>query len=207
MLIKQYTPINQLIVLLLLIGSVLLLSACTPPKPKTPMAVAKAFWSAALAGDIATARQYLTPDSQAHFKIILQSSKDYVELGEQSISADRAEILTLLVQHQSNQNKAQRTPLRTILVNLQGQWLVDYNQTRDSMLGSELQSALDQFSSTMKEAINKGLTVMEGSVQEELKTMEKSIQQLNEQMEQELQKQQQEQQKQQADSEPKTTTL
>ncbi len=204
MLVKKYNTVNKVIPLLLVICMVILLPACTAPRPKTPMAVAEAFWNAALAGDIAGARQYLTPESQAHFKIILQSSKDYVELGEQSISADRAEILTRLVQYQSNQNKAQRTALRTILVNLQGQWLVDYNQTRDSMLGSELQSALDHFSSTMRETINKGMMVMEDSVQEELKAMEKSIRELNEEMDQELQKQQQ---KQQADSKPKTTTL
>ena len=193
--------IRFILVLLLLTA---LLSACTPPKPETPMAVAKAFWTAALAGDIETARQYLTPDSQANFKIILQSNKDFVELGEQSISANRAEILTQLVQHQSTQNKPRRTALRTVLLNQQGNWLVDYNQTRDSMLGSELQSALDQFSNTMRETINKGMRVMGESMKDELKKMEQSMEELNKEMQQELEKQKQQQG---TTNPPETTTL
>ncbi len=181
----QHNKFLQLGIIVLL--STLLL-ACTPPKPKTPMAVAEAFWHAALAGDIDTAKQYLTPDSRDNFKIILQSSKDYVELGEQSISAQRAEILTQLVQHQSDQNKARRTALRTILVNQQGHWLVDFNQTRDSMLGTELQSALEQFSKTMRETIDKGVQIMGESMKKELEQMEKSMQELNQELDREMQK-------------------
>ena len=181
----QHNKFLQLGIIVLL--STLLL-ACTPPKPKTPMAVAEAFWHAALAGDIDTAKQYLTLDSRDNFKIILQSSKDYVELGEQSISAQRAEILTQLVQHQSDQNKARRTALRTILVNQQGHWLVDFNQTRDSMLGTELQSALEQFSKTMRETIDKGVQIMGESMKKELEQMEKSMQELNQELDREMQK-------------------
>ena len=189
--------------IIILLGTLLL--ACTPPKPKTPMAVAEAFWHAALAGDIDTAKQYLTPDSRNSFKIILQSSKDYVELGEQSISAQRAEILTQLVQHQSDQNQARRTALRTILVNQQGHWLVDFNQTRDSMLGTELQSALEQFSKTMRETIDKGVQIMGESMKKELEEMEQSMQELNQELDREMQKEL-EQQKQNPTAPPKTET-
>lgn len=209
----QHNKFLQLGIIVLL--STLLL-ACTPPKPKTPMAVAEAFWHAALAGDIDTAKQYLTPDSRDNFKIILQSSKDYVELGEQSISAQRAEILTQLVQHQSDQNKARRTALRTILVNQNGHWLVDFNQTRDSMLGTELQSALEQFSKTMRETIDKGVQIMGESMKKELEQIEKSMQELNQELDREMQKElkQQEQEKNNntpaspdTQEPPKTTTL
>ncbi|GEM_PF-4281656 len=209
----QHNKFLQLGIIVLL--STLLL-ACTPPKPKTPMAVAEAFWHAALAGDIDTAKQYLTPDSRDSFKIILQSSKDYVELGEQSISAQRAEILTQLVQHQSDQNKARRTALRTILVNQNGHWLVDFNQTRDSMLGTELQSALEQFSKTMRETIDKGVQIMGESMKKELEQIEKSMQELNQELDREMQKElkQQEQEKNNntpaspdTQEPPKTTTL
>ena len=209
----QHNKFLQLGIIVLL--STLLL-ACTPPKPKTPMAVAEAFWHAALAGDIDTAKQYLTLDSRDNFKIILQSSKDYVELGEQSISAQRAEILTQLVQHQSDQNKARRTALRTILVNQNGHWLVDFNQTRDSMLGTELQSALEQFSKTMRETIDKGVQIMGESMKKELEQIEKSMQELNQELDREMQKElkQQEQEKNNntpaspdTQEPPKTTTL
>ncbi len=199
-------PKNKFFHLSILILLSFLILACTPQKPKTPMAVAEAFWHAALAGDTEVAKQYLTPDSQANFKIILQSSKDYVELGEQSISANRAEILTQLVQYQSEQNKARRTALRTILVNQQGHWLVDYNQTRDSMLGTELQSALDQFSNTMRETIDKGVRVMGESVKKELEQMEKSMQELNKEMQKELEQQKQNSKK-ESPKTPKTSTL
>ncbi len=45
---------------------------------------------------------------------------------------------------------------------------MDFNQTRDSMLGTELQSALEQFSKTMRETIDKGVQIMGESMKKEL---------------------------------------
>ncbi len=207
-------PIKALLFILL---TGMLLQACTKPKPNTPLTVAQAFWTAALEGDVETAKQFLTPQSRPHFKVILQSPKDYVELGEQNISLTRAEILTQLTRH--TDNRQHKTALRTILLNQQGQWLVDFNQTRDSMLGSELQSVLDQLSDTMRRTIDKGVKVMGDAVKEELQEMEQSLQEFNKKLNEELNKemnkkrqQEQENQEQKQDfspekSPPETTTL
>lgn len=187
--------------LLLFFVTAFLLLACTPPKPNTPMTVAQAFWTATLEGDVETAKQYLTPQSQTNFKVILQSNKDFVELGEQSITATRAEILTQLTQH--NNGQTHKTALRTILFNLDGQWLVDFDQTRDSMLGSELQSALEQFSRTMRETIDKGVQVMGESAKKEIEELERSMQETIQELNKELEKQEQRK----IAPEPKTSTL
>jgi len=179
----------------------LVLQACTAPKPNTPLTVAQAFWSATLDGDVETAKQFLTPQSRPNFKIILRNQKDFVELGEQSITASRAEILTQLTRHKDDQ--VQQTALRTILLNQQGQWLVDFDQTRDSMLGSELQSVIDKLSNTMRETIDKGVKVMGESVKEELQKMEQSFQDTLEDLNKELEKQEE----QKSQEPPKTTTL
>ena len=179
-----------------------LLSACTPPRPNTPMTVAQAFWTAALDGDVETAKQFLTPQSRANFKLILKSNRDFVELGEQSITTTEAEILTQLTQYQGDQPR--KVALRTILINQQGQWLVDFDKTSDSMLGSELQSALEQFSETMRETIDKGVQVMGESVKEELQEMERALQDTLDELNQELDKQEPEYQQNQ---QPQNNTL
>lgn len=185
----KYSPYSKTIFFLLFV-TLLLLTACTPPKPNTPMTVAQAFWTATLDGDVETAKQFLTPQSRPNFEFILQSNKDFVELGEQSISSTEAEILTQLTQYRGDEFR--KVALRTILVNQQGQWLVDFDKTSNSMLGSELQSALDQLSNTMRETIDKGVKVMGESVKEELENMERSLQETLEDLNQELEKQEKE---------------
>ncbi|MCU7940321.1 MAG: hypothetical protein KZQ64_08990 [gamma proteobacterium symbiont of Bathyaustriella thionipta] len=172
---------------------------CTEEKPNTPQTVAQAFWTATLKGDTETAKQFLTPESRPNFKFILQNPKDFIELGEQSITTTQAQILTQLTRHKANQQ--QQTSLRTILVNQNGQWLVDFDQTRDSMLGSELQSVIEQLSNTMRETIDKGVKVMGESVKDELQQMERSLQEGLEEMNRELEKQNKNKQP------PETTTL
>ena len=178
---------TSLLLFILLIG--FLLQSCTPAKPNTPLTVAQAFWTAALDGDVETAKEYLTRQSQANFKIILSSREDFVELGEQNITLSRAEILTYLTRHKNNQ--VHKSALRTILLNQQGQWLVDFDQTRDSMLGSELQSVIDQLYNSMRETIDKGVKVMGESVKKELEDMERSLQDTLKELDKELEKQEQ----------------
>ena len=185
---KTRTSKTSLLLFIVIISA--LLSACTPPRPNTPMTVAQAFWTAALDGDVETAKQFLTPRSRPNFKLILKSNRDFVELGEQSITTTEAEILTQLTQYQGNQPR--KVALRTILINQQGQWLVDFDKTSDSMLGSELQSALEQFSETMRETIDKGVQVMGEAVKEELQEMERALQDTLNELNQELDKQEQE---------------
>ena len=179
--------------------SIFLIQACTPQKPNTPQTVAQAFWTATLNGDTETAKQLLTPQSQADFKVILHSQKDFVELGEQSITTKKAVILTQITRHKNNQQT--KTALRTILINQNGQWLVDFKKTRDSMLGSELQSVIDQLSNTMRETIDKGVKVMGESIKDELQEIENSLQETLEDLNQEMEKQQQQNKSQQP---PKT---
>jgi hypothetical protein len=171
---------------------VILMTACSKPRPNTPMTVAQAFWTASLDGDVQTAKQYLTPQSRPNFKIILKSNKDFVELGEQSITVDQAEILTQLTQHHGE--KVNQVALRTVLVNIQGQWFIDFDKTRDSMLGSELQSALDQLTSTMMETIDKSVKVMGESMRDELQEMERSLQGTLDELNRELELQERQQQ-------------
>ncbi len=196
---------------LLLLVSLIFIQACTPEKPNTPQTVAQAFWAAALKGDTETAKQFLTAQSQASFKVILSDPRDFVELGEQSITTNRAEVLTQLTRHKDNQQS--KTSMRTILLNQNGQWLVDFEQTRDSMLGSELQSVIDQLSNTMRETIDKGVQVMGESVKDELQQIERSLQDTLDDLNQEIEKQQQQQKYSQpppaqpSSQVPKTSTL
>ncbi len=189
--------------LLLIVFTIFLIPACTQQKPNTPQTVAQAFWTATLKGDTETAKQLLTPQSRAHFKVILHNQKDFVELGEQSITTTHAEILTQITRHKDNQQN--KTALRTILINHNGQWLVDFDKTRDSMLGSELQSVIEQLSNTMRETIDKGVKVMGESVKEELQQMERSLQDALDDLNQEIEKQEQQKKKQQSYTQPSDT--
>ena len=197
---KQFFPAIHFLILIL---AIVFIQACTPQKPNTPQTVAEAFWSASLKGDTETAKQLLTPQSSPNFKIILHDQKDFVELGEQNITISKAIILTQLTRHKGK--KQSKTALRTILINQNGQWLVDFDQTRDSMLGSELQSVIDSLSNTMRETIDKGVQVMGESVKDELQKMEHSLQDALEDLNHEIDKQQQ--QNRSSQQQPKTRTL
>lgn len=199
---KQHFPITQFFILVL---AVVFIQACTPPKPNTPQTVAEAFWTASLKGDTEAAKQLLTPQSSSNFKIILHNQKDFVELGEQSITTTKAIILTQITRHKGN--KQSKTALRTILLNQNGQWLVDFDQTRDSMLGSELQSVIDTLSNTMRETIDKGVQVMGESVKDELQKMEHSLEEVLDDLNQEIDKQQQNRQQNTSKQPPQTSTL
>ena len=191
--------------LLIITLTLFFIQACTPQKPNTPLTVAQAFWTATLDGDTETVKQLLTPQSRPHFKVILHSKKDFVELGEQSITPTKAEILTQITRHKNN--KQTKSALRTILINQNGQWLVDFDQTRDSMLGSELQSVIDQLSNTMRETIDKGVRVMGESVKDELQKFENALQGTLKDLNQEIERQQQRQKQQTAPPPPQTNTL
>ena len=102
-------------------------------------------------------------------------------------------------------NQQSKTALRTILVNQNGQWLVDFDKTRDSMLGSELQSVIEQLSNTMRETIDKGVKVMGESVKEELQQMEHSLQDALDDLNKEIEKQAQQKKKQQSSPQPPDT--
>lgn len=184
---------------LLIFFTVTFFSGCTEQKPNTPLTVARAFWTATLAGDTETAKQFLTPESYPNFKFILRDPQDFIELGEQSISTTQAQILTQLTRHRANQQET--TSLRTILVNQNGQWLVDFNKTHDSMLGSELQLIIEQLSNTMRETIDKGVKIMGESVKDELQQMERALQKDLEEMNREIEQQNKNKQA------PETTTL
>ena len=160
---------------------------CTEQKPNTPLTVAQVFWTATLEGDTETAKQFLTLDSRPNYKFILHNPKDFVEFGEQSITTTQAQILTQLTRHKANQQE--KTSLRTILINQHGQWLVDFDKTRNSMLGSELQSVIEQLSNTMRETIDKGVKLMGESVKDELQQMERSLQEGLDEMNRELEQQ------------------
>lgn len=189
---------NPLFVLII-IAALLLYGCAEQKKPNTPLTVAQTFWSATLEGDTETAKQFLTPESRLNFKFILQNPKDFVELGEQSITTTEAQIVTQLTRHTDEQQK--KTGLRTILVNQNGQWLVDFDKTRDTMLGSELQSVIEQLSNTMRDTIDKGVQVMGESVKDELQQMERALQEGLEDMNRELEQQNKNQQP------PESTTL
>ncbi|MCW8932777.1 MAG: hypothetical protein OQL19_21380 [Gammaproteobacteria bacterium] len=188
--------------ILFILMSLLLIQACTQKIPNTPLTVAQAFWSATLDGDTEQAKKLLTPQSRQNFKVILRNQKDFIELGEQSITTTKAEILTQLTRHEGN--KQVKTAMRTILLNQNGQWLVDFDKTRDSMLGSELQSVIDQLSNTMRETIDKGVKVMGESVKDELQQMEQSLQETLQDLNQEIDRQQQQNRQQ---TPPQNTTL
>jgi len=179
--------IKKSLLIFLIFFTIVFFQGCVEQKPNTPLTVAQSFWTAALEGDTETAKQFLTPESLPNFKFILKNPKDFIELGEQSISATQAQILTQLTRHKNNQTEV--TSLRTILINQNGQWLVDFDKTRDSMLGSELQSVIEQLSKTMRETIDKGVKVMGESVKDELQQMERSLQEGLEEMNKELEKQ------------------
>jgi hypothetical protein len=171
---------------------IFLIPACNQQLPNTPLSVSQTFWQAALKGDTETAQKLLTPETRANFNMTVNNNNDFVEFGVQNLTTTHANIATTIIRHQHNQKKL--TVLTTLLINQNGQWLIDFDQTQASIVQSGLHSILNQLSNTMQQTIDQGVKIMGESVKDELQQIENVLQENLQEINDEMKRQQQYQQ-------------
>lgn len=115
--------------------SVIFISDCCAEKP--PQEVAQKFWEAVIVQDIKNARKYTTKETRGLVDTsAVQFRNAVITFDKITIDGNTTSIGTAL---QVRKNDAETTviPLQTVLKREDGEWKVDYQETRESITGPD----------------------------------------------------------------------
>ncbi|MEJ2362102.1 MAG: hypothetical protein P8Z75_11865 [Gammaproteobacteria bacterium] len=150
----------------------LLLSGCFGPK--TPQAVAKAFWQAVIEHDAVAAAKYSTlTNAQAFTGFDLDWHGYKPEWGKVIIDGDRASIETRFSGLAGN--AADKRQCVTYLVRQDGVWKVDYRRTGEDLHGGALGQLFGQLNQ-MGTALSKSLDASAKQLNAEMQRLGKKLQ-------------------------------
>jgi len=143
-----------------------LTTACGGGAGEQPTDVAQNFWDAVIEGDIDTARKHATRGSADSISINDdQAGSGEFTLGEQSIDGDKATVSTSLVSQ--NDGAEMKMELETVLLQEDGAWKVDFDQTMMSMFGGAMGAMMEGMGKAMQE----GMEEMARGLQEGMEQM------------------------------------
>ncbi len=114
-----------------------------------PHAVAEAFWTASKDGDMELAKSYVAEGGSASIDESGSSIGDF-SLGETAIDGDRATVETTMV---SAGEQSIELAFTTVLVQQDGGWKVDLDQTSDDMMKSLFGTTMGELTKKMGEAM------------------------------------------------------
>ena len=126
---------------------------------------AEDFWMASKAGDIELAKTYVTEASVGSIKEPGESGSSIgdVSLGELSFDGDQAMVETSLI---ASGDEPMTVEFRTILVQEDGRWKVDLDQTTDELMKSMLGVTMGEMAEAMGNAMGEAMGAMaEGMAQ------------------------------------------
>lgn len=137
--------------MILLIMSTMLLTACNDVLDRNdPVSVARAFWTAALGGNPASAKPFMVDGDKIKIGIIGQSESDTALLGAVEQQGGYYFIDTTL--QLSRDGKVASIPLKTIIVPVDGKWRVDYWSSKQSVFDATFDTSMKWFASTLDNA-------------------------------------------------------
>jgi hypothetical protein len=116
------------------------------------LVVAKAFWKAMENRDLVTARSYCTPETANSLQIDKDKKDQDVDIsfGRVEIEDGEAHVKTTMV-GTNDDGSIMSIPLETILVERDGEWRVDANQTMMSILGGAMGAMMESMKDGMEE--------------------------------------------------------
>ncbi len=126
---------------------------------------AEDFWMAAKAGDVELAKTYVTEASIGSIKDPGESGPAIsdVSLGELSFDGDQAMVETSLI---SSGDQPTTVEFPTILVQEDGRWKVDLEQTTDEMMKSLLGVTMGEMAEAMGDAMGEAMSEAMGAMAE-----------------------------------------
>lgn len=137
--------------MILLIMSTMLLTACNDVLDENdPVSVARAFWTAALGSNPASAKPFMVDGDKIKIGIIGQSESDTALLGAVEQQGGYYFIDTTL--QLSRDGKIVSIPLKTIVVPVDGKWRVDYWSSKQSVFDATFDTSMKWFASTLDNA-------------------------------------------------------
>ena len=135
--------------------------------------VAQGFWDALKAGDIETAKTFATATSASSLKMTenMEGKDVSVEFGEVTKEGDATYVATTVTT--SNDESQMAIPMKTVLVQQDGTWKVDVEQTMMSLFGGAMAEMMKGMGDAMGEA-------MQGMGEEMGKAMQEGIEGMGE---------------------------
>jgi len=135
--------------------------------------VAEGFWNALKAGDVETAKTFATVSSASSLKMTenMEGKDISVEFGEVTEEADATFVATTVTT--LNGEKQMQIPMKTVLVQQDGTWKVDVEQTMMSLFGGAMAEMMKGMGDAMGEA-------MQGMGEEMGNAMQETIEELGE---------------------------
>lgn len=121
-----------------------------------PHAVAEAFWTASKDGDMELAKSYVAEGGSASIDESGSSIGDF-SLGETAIDGDRATVETTMV---PAGEQSMELAFTTVLVQQDGGWKVDLDQTSDEMMKSLFGTTMGGLVEKMGEAMGDAMQEM-----------------------------------------------
>jgi hypothetical protein len=134
-----------------------------------PDVVAEAFWRASKEGDAELAKTYMAEGGSASINDDRNGSSigDY-SLGETAIDGQRATVETTIT---SSGEQEMVIDFTTVLVQQDGSWKVDLDQTTDAMMQSLLGTTMSGMAEQMGEAMGEAMKGMAEGMAEGLQSM------------------------------------
>ncbi len=136
-----------------------------------PRGVAEAFWTASKDGDMELAKSYIAEGGSASIDESGSSIDDF-SLGETGVDGDRATVETTMV---SMGEQAMELAFNTVLVQQDGGWKVDLDQTTDEMMKSLFGTTMGDFTKQMGEAMGGAMQEMAEGMAEGFKAATQAL--------------------------------
>lgn len=167
-----------------LVGSVLLLTACLGPK--TPQEVTRAFWGAVLNNDASDAVKYSTLTETRYYDGF---SKDWSGFepswGKVTIEGNEASVVSTFSSPANSGIDSRR--FVTYLVLRNERWKVDYDRTKVSVNGGAFGRVYDQLSQ-LSDDLSMGLQSSADSIRLDMDRMSRDLEQLSKSLSREARK-------------------
>lgn len=149
---------------------VLILASCV--SAKTPEQVTLAFWTALAEGNMKKAKRYATQDSRDLVSSSAQKPLENTSYQTRRIiiDGDQATVETLIHRPTDSDENQDTDIFLTVLTREDGDWRVDYRQTRKNLSGNLFDGFLDSLQN-LGEKLNKQLERQLPKIEKELESL------------------------------------
>ncbi len=175
------------IALVCMVIALFLTAGCT--RSDSPEGVADKFWGALIDRDIDKARSYATENSAASLQENKNNADGEAEITFGEVKTENGKSTIETTMHSSTGEMELNIPMKTFLVQEDGEWKVDANQTMMSMFGGAMGELMEGFGDAMKDSMREMGKAMGEGMREGMKEsmseeqMEETIRQMEEGME------------------------
>ncbi len=159
--------------LLAVVGLFALIAVGCSQSGAGPEQIADQFWNAAMEGDAATVEALSLPSENAKLNLDSDKRPKDLTLGKLTKTDDGAEIETKVVA--GEEDATMTISFSTILVEKNGEWLVDLDQTTQSMMQGMFGGAFEQMGQAMADGMQEAMQGMADGMADAMEDLGESM--------------------------------